>query len=309
MSITEPRLRKVDGYVVDCITEENPRATTEITAHPVESGATLSDHARNLPIRIDLVAVVSDTPIGEVAKERTPGVIHTSEARAFFRRLRRELRPFTFEGVTGTYTNMMIEELGEPMGPETGASIVIELTLVEVDIREVRRLTVREPRLGHRASRDVDIGQPLWLCPDLVVSNRYANNVGKQCRRVIVKPPNKYVFADTGQELNTYEFIQLREQRQEVERLQTGGDAYFTRTEGRYSKVFERIDPRTGKIRSVGMGIQPGSPQAQALERGFAAQDTSINRYRDTVDRARQQLTMPTRPPDDDIAGTTGKWY
>lgn len=305
--ITEPKLRKVDGYVVDCIESETRRGSTEVTKHPIESGAVISDHARNAPITIDLVVHVSDTPIGDVERARTAGAIHSAEASAFFWRLRDERRPFTFEGVTGTYADMLIEEISQPVTAETGGRATFEVTLTKVEILSVRRLSVQErrPRLGHRTARDVE-GEILWYCPDLVVSNHFNNNVGKQCRRVVHKA-NGFVFADTGEPLSAYQQSELARQRQEVDRLEDGAAAgYVTRTEdGRYSKAFERLDTKTGKIRSVGMGIDPASPQARRLDEAIQG----VGESQRTTDQALDNFRLKFRPPDDDIAGTTGKWY
>lgn len=305
--ITEPRLRKIDGYVLDCIESENRRGTTEITKHPIESGAVVSDHARNEPITIELVVHVSDTPIGDVARSRTAGAIHSEEAAAFFWRLRDELRPFTFEGVSGTYTDMMIEDISQPISAETGARATFEVTLTKVNILSIRRMSVEErrPRLGHRTARDVE-GAVLWYCPDLVVSNHFNKNVGKQCRRVVNKG-GKFLFADTGEPLSAYQSFELARQRQEVDRLEDGtAPGYVTRTEdGRYSKAFERLDTKTGKIRSVGMGIDPASPAARQLDGAISG----VGESQRLTDSAAERFRLQFRPPDDDIAGTTGKWY
>lgn len=205
-------LRKIDGYVLDCIVSEEVTLDAEVTGYPVERGGTIVDHVRNLPLSIDLELVVSDTPIGEVAAQRRADVVPSSEARVFLRRLRSERRPFTFEGTTGSYDLMIFEHLGEPRDNETGDALIIEATLRQIELIEVRREVVRTVNLGHRTSRKVN-GPKMWLCPDLLAfSNDDAANRAKKCREIVLKDGVPH-FVDNGQRLTIGEVARFERQR------------------------------------------------------------------------------------------------
>ena len=193
-------LRKLDGYVLDCIDSEEVSLASEVTAYPVESGGEVVDHVRNLATVVTLTLTVSDTPVGEVARQRSADAIPSSEARDFLRRLRLERRPFTFEGTTGTYDRMVFEDLTEPRDGQTGDALVIEATLRQIEVAEVRREVVRAVNLGHRPSRTAK-GPTMCICPD-VSGSAFDDraNKAKKCREVHEKNGRMY-YVDTGQEV------------------------------------------------------------------------------------------------------------
>lgn len=198
-------VRKIDGYVIDCILSEEASTDDTITAYPMEDGANVADHVQLGPLMIELSLVVSDTPIGPAAQERRAGVVPSSEARDFIRALRAERRPFTYEGSTGTYERMMFTRIGEPRDSSTGAELVLDVTLGQVEIAQVRREVVRD--LGHRTSRTVDAALG-FLCPDLtVILDDPAANVSRQCRRVLQRAGGDLYFADTGASLTPQERV------------------------------------------------------------------------------------------------------
>ena len=72
-------LRKIDGFVVDGILEEEVRYETVVTDYPIESGGKASDHIENATPVVSMTFIVSDTPIGEVAKQRSADTIPSNE--------------------------------------------------------------------------------------------------------------------------------------------------------------------------------------------------------------------------------------
>lgn len=205
--------RTIDGYVLDCITEETVSYASEVTEYPVESGGKIADHLQNDAPTVTFTAVVSDSPIGDAAKARGANVVPSSEAKEFLLGIRAERRPFTFVGTTGTYDLMVFTSLEFPRDNETGQALRIEAELRQLTLAEVKRTVVRQvTRLGHRPSRSAD-GPPLWLCPDLeVVSNDPSANAAKKCRKLVERGGVLY-FADTGARLTVGEVAQANAQR------------------------------------------------------------------------------------------------
>lgn len=205
--------RTIDGYVLDCITEETVSYASEVTEYPVESGGKIADHVQNDAPVVTFTAVVSDSPIGDAAKARGANVVPSSEAKEFLLGLRAERRPFTFVGTTGTYDLMVFTSLEFPRDGETGKALRIEAELRQLTLAEVKRTVVREvTKLGHRPARSAE-GPPQWLCPDLeVVSNDPSANAAKKCRKLVERGGVLY-FADTGERLTVGEVARANSQR------------------------------------------------------------------------------------------------
>lgn len=54
---------------VDAVLSERHSAQVEITKHPVEAGVSPADHARLLPLKLQMEAVVTNTPLSQVDRD------------------------------------------------------------------------------------------------------------------------------------------------------------------------------------------------------------------------------------------------
>ncbi len=70
----------IDSWPYDLMVTGEITLDTEITKFPIEQGADLTDHLRPLPPTINLEAVVSDTPIGDIANHPSRRVDEVTEA-------------------------------------------------------------------------------------------------------------------------------------------------------------------------------------------------------------------------------------
>jgi hypothetical protein len=261
---------RIDGYLIDAAISEEPSLESEVTEYPVESGATISDHVRNLPLTLELEFTVSDTPIGQAATARAAGAVPSSEARQFLETLRASRRPFSVVTARRTYESMIFTSLAFPRDGETGDALVGRASLQHFEIVNVRRVAVelqQKKNLGRRQSRTVP-GGTLWLCPEgVTVSDDSAANKRNRCRKVITKvQPSadgfgvRYlVYADTGERLTSAESVRLaRQQFQATGFGKAITDPNLTWSEGRG----EFVDRRTG--------VPPGkTPTARDLATNF----------------------------------------
>lgn len=192
-------LRKIDGYALDCILEEQATYDAEVTEYPIESGGKASDHVENATPVVTMTFIVSDTPTGEVAAMRSANAVPSSEAKRFLLDLRDARRPFTVEGTTGTYPLMVFKSLTESRDKDTGDALVIEAEFRQLRLEEVRREVVDGPvSLGHRPSKSVP-GPRMCLCPNVsTTSFDDRENKAKKCREVFEKNDRLY-YADTGE--------------------------------------------------------------------------------------------------------------
>lgn len=194
-------LRKIDGYALDCILEEQATYDAEVTEYPIESGGKASDHVENATPVVTMTFIVSDTPTGEVAAVRSANAVPSSEAKRFLLDLRDARRPFTVEGTTGTYPLMVFKSLTESRDKDTGDALVIEAEFRQLRLEEVRRAVVDGPvNLGHRPSRSAK-GPTMCICPDVsTTSFDDRANKAKKCREVEEKKGRLY-YVDTGEEV------------------------------------------------------------------------------------------------------------
>lgn len=193
---------RIGGYPIDAIVSEEPTLEAEVTEYPVESGAVITDHTRNRPLTLELEFLVSDTPIGSVAAERTAGAVPSSEARQALEALRASRKPFTVITATKTYESMVFTSLSFPRDRETGDALRPRASLQQISIVEVRRVSIQQQQRsgGHRVSRHVP-GQKLWLCSGgVATSDSDAENRRNGCREVVTRD-GRLVFADTGEPL------------------------------------------------------------------------------------------------------------
>ncbi len=195
---------RIGGYAIDAIVGEEVSLEAEVTEYPVESGGVITDHTRNRPLKLELEFLVSDTPIGTVAAERTAGAVPSSEARQALEALRDSRQPFTVVTGTKTYERMVFASLSFPRDRETGDALRPRASLQQLSIVEVRRVSVdlgRRRGAGHRSSRRVP-GAKIWLCSGgVATSDSDAENRRNGCREVVTRD-GRLAFADTGEPLS-----------------------------------------------------------------------------------------------------------
>ena len=200
---------RIGGYLIDAIITEESGLDAEVTEYPVESGAVITDHVRNLPGTLELEFVVSDTPIGEAASARPADVVPSTEARQKLEALRATRQPFAVITPRRTYASMVFTSLRFPLDGTTGDALRATATLKEIQIVDVRRVSVQlKPNFGRRAARNVSGGK-LWLCPGATVtSTDDAENQRNGCREV-KREKNVLVFVDTGRPLTDAQIAAL----------------------------------------------------------------------------------------------------
>lgn len=124
-------LRSIGGIVAPCTLQERHSDHLEITRHPVETGAAITDHAFMQPVSLDIT-------VGWGAGGWITGGYNLRQIYWQLLHLQKSARPF--EIVTGkrTYKNMLIEEIGTTTGLDTENSLIVYLSCREVIIVETQ---------------------------------------------------------------------------------------------------------------------------------------------------------------------------
>jgi hypothetical protein len=153
----------INDFAIDAAITEDHTFESEVTEHPVETGADITDHARAKPVQISLEGIVSNTPIGAVADLRTEGTLPSAEARALMRKIRDDREPITIVSTVRVYKNMMLLSLSESRSAETGEAYRFRATFKEVIFVTNARTTVRvsTPRAKKKVNRghQIEIGE------------------------------------------------------------------------------------------------------------------------------------------------------
>ena len=152
----------IDGYPIDCAITEDHTVDNEVTEHPVEKGADITDHVRARPVVVTLEGVVSDTPIGAIAGQRGArddnGRLENSpsdDARAWLLDIRNRREPVSIETSLGGYTDMLLESLSFPRSAQDGDSLYFRVTFRQASFVTNERTVIRtsQPRTSGQADR------------------------------------------------------------------------------------------------------------------------------------------------------------
>lgn len=144
----------IDGFLIDVAIQEVHEYPSEVTSHPVEDGADVTDHIRNRPITVSLQGVVSDTPIGSVANEREADSLPSDDALAKLEQVRAAREPVTITSSLGSFQNMALQTLSVPTNASTGDALRFRAVFTQIELVTNERTTIRvEPARAQKKRR------------------------------------------------------------------------------------------------------------------------------------------------------------
>lgn len=159
--LVKPR-RSIGGLVMQVVVEEVHHDELEITEHPVELGASISDHAYMRPSEVIIRGGWSDSPSvvglftgiaagigGTVAGVQSlVSGNNASQARDMYEKLltlQSDRTPFDVYTGKRVYSNMLIKSLNATTDKENENSFFVTCTLRQVIIVQTQVLTVSAP--------------------------------------------------------------------------------------------------------------------------------------------------------------------
>lgn len=172
-------LIRIAGYPMDLALTEGHTFPGEVTKYPVEQGADVSDHIRDLPPEITLECIVSDDPIGDIANDPTRQslagefVLPSGDALEKLRELKALRRPVSIETSLGVFESMAFESLEVPRDKDknNGLFFTAKFTkFVSVTNRRVK-VRVKTPMAGAGGKSKVKavVGKTVTVIDDTVV--------------------------------------------------------------------------------------------------------------------------------------------
>lgn len=135
-------LTKLDTITLDATISEAHEGEVDVTEHPVEQGADVTDHARPKPDNYMLTGLISDTPLSP-GQARRAGVAEgtVKEIPGRSQLVYEQLRTLKDTGklitvVTGlrTYENMLVTKLSAPRDNKTGDALMFTMGLRQIRI-------------------------------------------------------------------------------------------------------------------------------------------------------------------------------
>jgi len=124
--------RTIGPFRATVTIEEIATDTLEITQHPVQQGASITDHAYNMPATVSVQVMFS--------ADTAP----LSETYTKLRLLQSNREPFTLVTGKRTYRNMLIKSLGQTNDSATENILSVRMDLQEVFITALTVVSVPE---------------------------------------------------------------------------------------------------------------------------------------------------------------------
>lgn len=134
----------IDNYLIDVATSEVHDYESDVTDYPVEDGSNITDNIRPKGLQLTLTCVVSNTPFGPIATQRSAQP-PADECYQHLLTVRRNRGLVTVRTSLGTFQDMALKSLSIPRKSGGGDQLMFTVTFVHVvlveNIRDVRVAT------------------------------------------------------------------------------------------------------------------------------------------------------------------------
>jgi hypothetical protein len=166
--------RSLKNIVADAVLEERHEDETEITHHPVEVGATISDHAYERPAELTLTYVWSMSSDQNDDEPHFLNDVYTQ-----IRQLKTEHIPFKVITGKRSYENMLISGLMVNTDKTTENVLLIRIHCLEILMASTQKLILSKELVNHRFPSStgpvVDVGTV-----NLIPGDKYNKSGGRQ---------------------------------------------------------------------------------------------------------------------------------
>ena len=144
----------IGGWFFDAFLRSTHTSRLNITQHPVQTGAALTDHAFLQPAELVMEIGMSDVAKGLVPGQFTGGWSRSVQAFKVLKELQAVRVPFQVHSRLGLYQNMLIEELTAPDDFTTLFGLRCTVTMREIKVAQVRTVKISaNPAVTDRANR------------------------------------------------------------------------------------------------------------------------------------------------------------
>ena len=152
--------KSIGGIQLDAVISESHVNEVSLTNNPVEFGAEITDNAVVQPKQINILAEVSDTPLGVAAlgqivdlvtglfgTSTTDNITRSNAAYNAIIQLQEEREPIEIQTKLKLYTNMIITNVGVQQDKNTSRIVRMSIDLQQVIITESEIVQLTEEQL------------------------------------------------------------------------------------------------------------------------------------------------------------------
>lgn len=167
--------RAIGEMTFDATFQESHASDLEVTDHPIETGALVSDHAFMKPLKVEITAGVSDilTPSGNPAYGGGSG--RAQAAYQLLTELQKSAEPFIVQTGLKVYENMVCESIRTAQERDSANILYFVASLREVLIVETQSTTyTQHPQAKKRVNRGEAQGHKLQY--EIIKRNAEAAN-------------------------------------------------------------------------------------------------------------------------------------
>lgn len=138
-------LTKIGGFIFDAVLDLRHQSTLTITEHPVETGATISDHAFINPRQLTIQIGMSDVAHDIIGDKFSQGNSRSITAYQELKNLQISRMPFQVITRLDTYDNMLIKRMdtADDYTTRWGLKVVIELIEIYIAIVQTVKVSAR----------------------------------------------------------------------------------------------------------------------------------------------------------------------
>jgi hypothetical protein len=159
--------KSIGAIELDAVLTETHSNQVRLTKNPVELGADITDHAVIEPKRLNIVAQVSDTPLGTAAfgqiVDLVTGLFGTSTSQNITRsnaaynamvQLMEQREPIQVQTKLRLYENMVITNLSTPQDKDSSRIALMTIALEEVLITQSQIVSLEPAQLEEGSPRE-----------------------------------------------------------------------------------------------------------------------------------------------------------
>lgn len=132
----------IGGYFFDGFMQVDHSIELQTTENPVETGASIVDHAYVKPAEVVMRVMMSDVHQSLVPGQFTGTRFRSTNAWQVLRKLQSDRIPMSIFTRLGLYTNMLITKLSASDTAETFRALSAEVTLKEIPVARVKTVKI-----------------------------------------------------------------------------------------------------------------------------------------------------------------------
>lgn len=132
----------IGGYFFDGFMQVDHTIELQTTENPVETGASVVDHAYVKPAKVVMKVMMSDVHQSLVPEQFSGASFRSVNAWQVLRKLQADRIPMSIFTRLGLYTNMLITSLTASDTPETFRALSAEVTLKEIPVARIKTVKI-----------------------------------------------------------------------------------------------------------------------------------------------------------------------